>query len=102
MRRAFQAERFHVLDTTHPKAIRRLEETHRPQPTLFVAASKSGTTLETRSHADYFRKKGGRFAVITDPGSPLEPAFPRTPSTASRRSAGATRRSRSSASSRRR
>jgi hypothetical protein len=71
MRRFFGAERFYVLDTTHPTAIRRLEERLDVDRTLFVAASKSGTTLETRSHADYFGDKGGRFAVITDPGSPL-------------------------------
>ena len=71
MRRAFGADRFHVLDTTHPTAIRRLEESIDLGRTLFVAASKSGTTLETRSQTDYFRDKGGRFAVITDPGSPL-------------------------------
>jgi transaldolase / glucose-6-phosphate isomerase len=71
MRRQFGADRFHVLDTTHPTAIRRLEESIEVERTLFIAASKSGTTLETRSQVDYFRKRGGRFAVITDPGSPL-------------------------------
>jgi len=71
MRRLFAAERFHVLDTTHPTAIRRLEESIDIERTLFIAASKSGTTLETRSQTEYFRDKGGRFAVITDPGSPL-------------------------------
>jgi transaldolase / glucose-6-phosphate isomerase len=71
MRRLFAAERFHVLDTTHPTAIRRLEEEVDLARTLFIAASKSGTTIETRSHTDYFGAKGGRFAVITDPGSPL-------------------------------
>jgi transaldolase/glucose-6-phosphate isomerase len=71
MRRAFGADRFHVLDTTHPTAIRRLEESIDPERTLFVAASKSGTTLETRSQTDYFLDRGGRLAVITDPGSPL-------------------------------
>ena len=71
MRRSFGAEHFHVLDTTHPTAIRRLERQIDAARTLFVAASKSGTTLETRSHADYFRRQGGRFAVVTDPGSPL-------------------------------
>ena len=71
MRRTFGAERFHVLDTTHPMAIRRLEQSIDVERTLFIAASKSGTTLETRSQTDYFRKRGGRFAVITDPGSPL-------------------------------
>lgn len=68
---SFGAEHFHVLDTTHPSAIRRLEESIDVDRTLFIAASKSGTTLETRTQVDYFRKRGGRFAVITDPGSPL-------------------------------
>jgi transaldolase / glucose-6-phosphate isomerase len=71
MRREFGAERFHVLDTTHPTAVRRLEESIEIGRTLFIAASKSGTTIETRSHVDYFRARGARFAVITDPGSPL-------------------------------
>ena len=71
MRRTFGAERFHVLDTTHPSAVRRLEAAIDVERTLFLAASKSGTTIETRSHVDYFRGRGGRFAVITDPGSPL-------------------------------
>ncbi len=74
-RRTFGAERFHVLDTTHPAAIRRLEESIDITRTLFLAASKSGTTIETRSHVDYFRDRGGRFAVITDPGSPLAEIF---------------------------
>ena len=68
MRRSFAAERFHVLDTTHPSAVRRVDV----DGTLFVAASKSGSTLETRSHLDYFRKKGGNAISITDPGSELE------------------------------
>jgi hypothetical protein len=71
MRRLFAAERFHVLDTTHPAAVRRLEESVDVERTLFLAASKSGTTIETRSHVDYFHARGARFAVITDPGSPL-------------------------------
>jgi len=71
LRRAFGVDRFHVLDTTHPTAIRRVEAAVDVERTLFVAASKSGTTVETRSHTDLFRERGGRFAVITDPGSPL-------------------------------
>jgi transaldolase/glucose-6-phosphate isomerase len=71
MRRTFGAERFHVLDTTHPSAVRRLEASLDVDRTVFLAASKSGTTIETRSHLDYFRGRGGRIAVITDPGSPL-------------------------------
>jgi transaldolase / glucose-6-phosphate isomerase len=71
MRRLFGAEQFHVLDTTHPSAVRRLEQAIEVERTLFIAASKSGTTIETRSHIDYFRDRGARLAVITDPGSPL-------------------------------
>jgi transaldolase/glucose-6-phosphate isomerase len=49
IRRTFAADKLHVLDTTHPSAIRRLEGGLDLTRTLFVAASKSGTTLETRS-----------------------------------------------------
>jgi Phosphoglucose isomerase len=67
---------FHVLDTTHPAEVRRLSEALDLGRTLFVVASKSGTTLETRCHLDYFwEQTGGRgeaFAAITDPGSELE------------------------------
>ncbi|HEU5476884.1 MAG TPA: hypothetical protein VFU64_03535 [Gaiellaceae bacterium] len=76
LRRAFGVDWFHVLDTTHPRAIRALEEQLDLARTLFVSSSKSGTTLETRSHTDYFwektGKRGDRFAAITDPGSELE------------------------------
>ncbi len=76
LRRTFRGEAFHVLDTTHPSAIRRLESMIDIERTLFISASKSGTTLETRSHTDYFwersGKDGGSFVAITDPGSELE------------------------------
>jgi len=73
IRRTFGANGLHVLDTTHPSAIRRLEEELDLDRTLFVAASKSGTTLETRSQLDYFLDRGaGAFAAITDPGTELE------------------------------
>jgi transaldolase / glucose-6-phosphate isomerase len=72
----FGGEALHVLDTTHPAAIRRLLEKLDLERTLFVASSKSGTTLETRSHLDFFWQQSGQrnaqFAVITDPGSKLE------------------------------
>jgi transaldolase / glucose-6-phosphate isomerase len=71
MRRLFRAEQFHVLDTTHSSAVRRLEQEIDVERALFLAASKSGTTIETRSHVEYFRDRGARLAVITDPGSPL-------------------------------
>ncbi len=76
VRRAFDAGSFHVLDTTHPQAIRRLEDGLELEQTLFVVSSKSGSTLETRSHLEYFwERTGGRgaqFVAITDPGSELE------------------------------
>ena len=73
IRRTFASPVLHVLDTTHPNAIRRLEEQLDLERTLFVAASKSGTTLETRSQLDYFLALGGgSFAAITDPGTELE------------------------------
>jgi transaldolase / glucose-6-phosphate isomerase len=76
MRRTFGVDKLHVLDTTHPAAIRRLADELDLSRTLFVSASKSGTTLETRSHTDYFWERvGGRgeqFVAITDPGTPLE------------------------------
>jgi glucose-6-phosphate isomerase len=76
LRRTFGAAGFHVLDTTHPAAIRALEASLDLERTLFVSASKSGSTLETRSHTDYFWEKTGRrgsaFAAVTDPGSDLQ------------------------------
>jgi transaldolase / glucose-6-phosphate isomerase len=76
LRRTFRSEAFHVLDTTHPAAIRSLEESIDVHRTLFVSASKSGSTLETRSHTDYFWERAGKrgacFVAITDPGSELE------------------------------
>jgi phosphoglucose isomerase-like protein len=76
LRRTFGVDWFHVLDTTHPRAIRALEERLDLRRTLFVSSSKSGSTLETRSHTDYFwektRKHAQLFCAITDPGSELE------------------------------
>jgi glucose-6-phosphate isomerase len=72
---SFGVEGFHVLDTTHPEAIRRLEAQLDLAATLFVSASKSGSTIETRSHTDYFWEKaprGAQWIAITDPGSQLE------------------------------
>ena len=76
LRRTFGVDWFHVLDTTHPRAIRALEDRLDLERTLFVSSSKSGSTLETRSHTDYFWEKAGKhgdkFCAITDPGSELE------------------------------
>jgi glucose-6-phosphate isomerase len=76
IKRTFRQETFHVLDTTHPQAIRDLERQLDVSRTLFISASKSGSTLETRSHTDYFWERtggnGDLFIAITDPGSELE------------------------------
>ena len=76
LRRSFDADVFHVLDTTHPAAIRRLTDSLDLGRTLFLASSKSGGTIETRSHLEYFWERTGgvatRFAAVTDPGSSLE------------------------------
>ena len=73
--------RLHVLDSTDPAAVMRVESAVDWERTAVVAASKSGTTVETRAHLDRFRARlsaavGGRAAdrvlVVTDPGSALE------------------------------
>lgn len=69
-----------VLDDTDPDAIRHLEKQIDLQKTLFIAASKSGNTLETLSFFRYFydlleaKEKGSagkNFIAITDAGTPL-------------------------------
>jgi transaldolase/glucose-6-phosphate isomerase len=68
--------RLEVLDSTDPEAVLDLEERIDPAHTLFIVASKSGTTTEALAFLAYFWQKaphGGRqFIAITDPGSPLE------------------------------
>ena len=65
----------HVLDTTDPAAISALEKAIDLRKTVFIVASKSGTTLETLSHYRHFwqqaGQKGGQFIAITDPGTAL-------------------------------
>ncbi len=69
-----------VLDTTDPATILKVEREIPLKDTLFVVATKSGTTAEPLAFGDYFYDKvrslkGGRagenFVAITDPGSPL-------------------------------
>src|SRR5439155_8750557 len=76
LKKTFGVRAFHVLDTTHPAMIRHATETLDLARTLVIASSKSGTTLETRCHLDYFwvkaGKRGEHFVAITDPGSELE------------------------------
>ncbi len=68
-----------VLDSTHPDVVVRVANTVNPATTLFIVASKSGTTLETMSffHILWDRATtalddpGSRFIAITDPDSQL-------------------------------
>jgi transaldolase / glucose-6-phosphate isomerase len=66
--------RLTVLDSTHPDVVLGVRESIELEKTLFVVSSKSGSTIETLSQYHYFKALAGpeQFAVITDPGSPLE------------------------------
>jgi hypothetical protein len=64
-----------VLDSTHPGQILAVQEAIDARSSLFVIASKSGTTTETLSHFEHFWSQtpdGSHFVAITDPGTPLE------------------------------
>src|SRR5213079_2550965 len=76
LKRTFGVKELHVLDTTHPAMIRHVEKSLDLGKTMFVVSSKSGGTLETLSHFEYFWEQTGgsgrQFVAITDPGSALE------------------------------
>lgn len=68
--------RFAMLDSTDPDAIAALATRLEATKTLHIVSSKSGGTIETRSHAEFFwaraaTRSGQGFVAITDPGSPL-------------------------------
>ncbi len=77
-----EAPILHVLDSTDPAQIAELEAQLTLEQTLFVVASKSGTTLEPNLFKQYFFERmkqivgpervGQHFLAITDPGSKLE------------------------------
>jgi glucose-6-phosphate isomerase len=67
-----------VLDSTVPDRVRQVRAAIDPRRTLFIAASKSGTTAEVQALFDYFWGQvtdsddpGRHFLAITDPGTPL-------------------------------
>jgi len=70
----------HVLDSTVPEAVRMLEEKLDVARTLFMVASKSGSTTEPRVFHRYFydrvravkgARAGDNFIAVTDPGTQL-------------------------------
>lgn len=72
-----------ILDSTSPAAVTDVERAIDVRATLFIDASKSGSTLESHSFAEYFYAKAAaalgsegkaaaNFACITDPGTKLE------------------------------
>jgi glucose-6-phosphate isomerase len=70
--------RFHMLDSTDPASIRAVDTP--PATTLYVVASKSGTTIEPNSFAAHFRQRledagvprwADHFVAITDEGTEL-------------------------------
>lgn len=74
----------HALDSTNPDEIGAVESAIDIRRTLFIVASKSGSTLEPEVLNDYFHAAtqravgealaGRHFIAITDPGSKLEAA----------------------------
>jgi transaldolase/glucose-6-phosphate isomerase len=70
-----------VLDSTVPAWVDRITRSLEIPRTLFIASSKSGTTIEVRSLFQHFwslaqevkgERAGENFIAITDPGTPLE------------------------------
>jgi RpiB/LacA/LacB family sugar-phosphate isomerase len=70
-----------LLDSTDPGAVKHVLDSVNLSRTLFVVASKSGTTTETLAAYAFFRgqveaaaspRPGMQFVAITDPGRPLD------------------------------
>jgi transaldolase/glucose-6-phosphate isomerase len=72
----------HVLDSTDPAQVKAFENKVDLKKTLFIVASKSGSTLEPNIFKQYFfdrllqlvgpKDAASRFVAITDPGSKLQ------------------------------
>lgn len=78
----FGKANFHILDSTVPSQVATVENKLDLTKTLFIVASKSGSTLEPNCFKQYFfdkvaalvgtEKAGQQFVAITDPGSKME------------------------------
>ena len=72
----------HVLDSTDPAQVKTFEQKVDLAQTLFIVASKSGSTLEPNIFNQYFYQRvvetvgadeaGNHFVAITDPGSKMQ------------------------------
>jgi len=70
----------HLLDSTDPAAVTRIDRLCDPRTTLYLVSTKSGTTIETLSFLAYFWKgirgktrwEQQHFAAISDPGRSLD------------------------------
>jgi hypothetical protein len=71
---SFAARHLSVLDTTDPAAVLAVARAPDVDRTLFLVASKSGSTVETLACYHYLaaRVPAAQFVTITDPGSPLD------------------------------
>ncbi|MEQ1762083.1 MAG: bifunctional transaldolase/phosoglucose isomerase [Pyrinomonadaceae bacterium] len=76
----FGKKNFHILDSTVPSQVKAVESKLDLARTLFIVASKSGSTLEPNCFKQYFFDRvsqisdepGNQFVAITDPGSKME------------------------------
>jgi transaldolase / glucose-6-phosphate isomerase len=78
----FGVKNFHILDSTVPAQVKTIEAKLDLAKTLFIVASKSGSTLEPNCFKQYFfdrvsqnvgaKNAGKQFVAITDPGSKME------------------------------
>ena len=76
----FGKQNFHILDSTVPAQVKAVEDKLDLAKTLFIVASKSGSTLEPNCFKQYFFDRisqvsdtpGRQFIAITDPGSRME------------------------------
>ncbi|WP_018263164.1 bifunctional transaldolase/phosoglucose isomerase [Methylobacterium sp. WSM2598] len=75
--------RLRILDSTDPAEVKAVEAAVDLPRTLFIVASKSGSTLEPNVFRDYFLARmrevvgeaaGRHFVAVTDPGSAMEKA----------------------------
>jgi len=79
---SFGVDNFHILDSTVPAQVKAIESKLDMAKTLFIVASKSGSTLEPNCFKQYFFDRasqevgaenvGKQFVAITDPGSKME------------------------------